>query len=386
MKKLSLFLAATLILTMLSSCTGYAQEILATLTSGNGHTQSIPVLMDFEAFTPHFNEEYIVLEKSPDEDFIVLNLTDPQLDTNEWDEDDIERKILEYTIDELIKKTQPDLITISGDLSWGKNCHKSYKMFAELLEKYDIPWAPVWGNHDNEDGVYVVDSIEKLYSRYENCIYKEGEPELGSGNYVISIEENGTPITAIFMIDSHDHDTYIDANGNEYEDYSKLNDEQINWYKLRAESLKSLGYQDSAIVLHIPIHGYRTAFNAAFNSEYDSTSISWEESYDDKYWNAGYENSSGLNNEGIWSSPVEDGMRELIENIGNTKCIIAGHDHKNNFIINYNDVYYVYGLKTGMGCYWDQKLNGGTIVRISSNGIEEVYHEYINVDHILNAQ
>ena len=371
------------ILKKLAALTLASTFTVATIASCS--QEETPELLDFLNYTPHFNEEYIVLEKSPDEDFIVLNLTDPQLDSAEWGEGKLTREILEYTIDELIKTTQPDLITVSGDISWGEGNINAYRMFAEFLEQYDIPWAPVWGNHDNEDGTVTVDQIEKLYMEYENCIYLEGEEELGKGNYVISIEENGTPITGIFMMDSHYNDIYIDENGEEYEGYSKLNDEQKLWYEYRAKSMEVLGYKDSAIILHIPIYAYRTAFAEAFNTQYDSASLSWEESFDDKYWNEGYENSFGLNNEGIWSPPIEDGVFDLIESIGNTKAVIAGHDHINNFVINYRGVDLVYALKTGMGCYWEQEINGGTVIRITSNGIEEIYHEFVNVDHIVAA-
>ena len=370
MKKIALFLLAVFTLTAFTSCASDAQEK--------------PTLLDFTDFTPHFNEEYIVLEKSPDEDFVVLNLTDTQLDNKEWDEGKITREILEYTIDELIKKTQPDLITISGDIAWAGHT-KAYRMVAECVNSYGIPWAPVWGNHDNEDGIEYVDTIEELYMQYDNCIYKEGEKELGSGNYVISIEENGTPITAIFMMDTHDHDIYIDENGNEYEGYSKLNDEQKNWYELRAKSMKSLGYKDSAIIMHIPIFAYRTAFVEAFKQDIDPNTVTWQDSSNDEYWNEGYEDSYGVRYEYGGFPPVEDGVMDILEDIGHTKYMVVGHDHINNFVINYRGVNLVYGLKTGMGCYWDQRLNGGTVLRITSNGIEELYHEYINVDHIVEA-
>ncbi len=370
MKKIALFLLAVFALTAFTSCASDAQ--------------GKPTLLEFTDFTPHFNEEYIVLEKSPDEDFIVLNLTDTQLDNKEWDEGKITREILEYTIDELIKKTQPDLITISGDIAWAGHT-KAYKMVAECVNAYGIPWAPVWGNHDNEDGIEYVDKIEEMYMKYDNCIYREGEKELGSGNYVVSIEENGTPITAIFMMDTHDHDIYIDENGNEYEGYSKLNDEQKNWYELRAMSMKTLGYKDSAIIMHIPIFAYRTAFVEAFKQDIDPNTITWQDSSNDEYWNEGYEASYGVRYEYGGFPPVEDGVMDILEDIGHTKYMVVGHDHVNNFVINYRGVNLVYGLKTGMGCYWDQRLNGGTVLRITSNGIEELYHEYINVDHIVEA-
>ena len=343
-----------------------------------------PELLDFLNYTPHFNEEYTVLEKSPDEDFIVLNLTDTQMDTGEWEEGEICRDILEYTVTELINRVQPDLITISGDLAWAGET-QAYRMLADFIDSFNIPWAPVWGNHDNEDGIEYVDVIERLYTQYENCIYQEGPKELGSGNYVISIEENGTPITGIFMMDTHDHDEYVDANGKTYEGYSRLNDEQQLWYKYRAESMKVLGYKDSAIIMHIPIYAYKDAFAAAFNQSVDPSSITWEDSYNDEYWNEGYEDSYGVRYEYGGFPPVEDGMMDVLEAIGHTKYMIVGHDHINNFVINYRGMNLVYALKTGMGCYWDQRLNGGTVLRITSDGIAELRHEYVDVDHIVEA-
>ena len=50
------------------------------------------------------------LKKQPDRDFIVLNITDPQLTGREWESGGREKQILTYTIDELEKRTSPDLI------------------------------------------------------------------------------------------------------------------------------------------------------------------------------------------------------------------------------------------------------------------------------------
>lgn len=365
----ALAITAILLIPMLTAC---AQE-------------EAPELLDFLNYTPHFNEEYIILEKSPDEDFVILNLTDTQMDTKEWSEGNVNREILEYTVNELINRTQPDLITISGDLSWGEGETKAYRMLADFIDGFGIPWAPVWGNHDNEDGMAYVDVIEELYMTYENCIYLEGPEELGSGNYVISIEENGTPITGIFMMDTHDHDIYIDENGNEYEGYSRLNDEQQLWYKYRAESMKELGYKDSAIIMHIPIYAYKDAFAAAYNYSVDPSALTWEESYNDQYWNEGYEDSYGVRYEYGGFPPVEDGFIDVLENIGHTEYMVVGHDHINNFVINYRGINLVYAMKTGMGCYWDQRLNGGTVLRITSDGIAELKHEYVDVDHLVEA-
>ena len=56
----------------------------------------------------------ITLKKSPDRDFLILNLTDPQLGNDEWDENHKNYKILTTTIRTLIERERPDLITVSG--------------------------------------------------------------------------------------------------------------------------------------------------------------------------------------------------------------------------------------------------------------------------------
>ena len=55
------------------------------------------------------------LKKIPDRDFLVLNISDPQLGDNEWEEGSKEKSILEYTVKTLVEKTSPDLITVSGE-------------------------------------------------------------------------------------------------------------------------------------------------------------------------------------------------------------------------------------------------------------------------------
>lgn len=36
----------------------------------------------------------------------------------------------------------------------------------------------------------------------------------------------------------------------------------------------------------------------------------------------------------------------------------------------------MYGLKAGPGCYWDERLNGGTVLRIDSDGHVIAEHSF----------
>ena len=84
-----------------------------------------------------------ILQKRQGKDFIILNLTDTQLSNEEWDEGHPNRKILEYTITELIQRSNPDLITISGDIAWAGH-DIAYDKFADFIESFHIPWAPIF--------------------------------------------------------------------------------------------------------------------------------------------------------------------------------------------------------------------------------------------------
>jgi len=63
--------------------------------------------------------------------------------------------------------------------------------------------------------------------------------------------------------------------------------------------------------------------------------------------------------------------------------LIGGLCEVNNWIIDHNGVKLVYSLKAGAGCYWNAQLNGGTVLRITHRGVEEVWHEFVDVSHLV---
>ena len=71
-------------------------------------------------------------------------------------------------------------------------------------------------------------------------------------------------------------------------------------------------------------------------------------------------------------------MFDAIKKGGTTKTVLAGHCHVNNFFIKYEGVRIGFTLKTGPGCSWRPYLNGGTVIKIDSNGVRELYHEYVD--------
>ena len=322
------------------------------------------------------------LQKQPGKDFKILNFSDPQLGDAEWAEGHRNRAILLHTLRTLIKSERPDLITVTGDISWAGNM-AAYKAFADEIDAYGIPWAPVWGNHDNQGGAETIDKAAELYLTYPHCLYEKGDPAIGNGNYVIAIAEGDKIVEGVLMMDAHDRDPYPNKDGTMGEVWAKLTPPQLVWYKDQIDALKRLGCTETAIFLHIPIYAYREAWEAAHNPAFAPESIEPQESGDPKYWNEGYKTSVGVRYEGIASYPEDEGAMDAILAGGTTKLVVAGHDHVNNTVISYRGVKLVYSLKAGAGCYWDPRLNGGTVIRVTDSGVVEIRHAFVDVGAFL---
>lgn len=324
-----------------------------------------------------------ILKKRPDHDFTVLNLTDIQLSSEEWQEGHLHRRLFEHTLAELIGRVNPDLITLSGDIAWAGNDH-AYDMVAHTLEGYGIPWAPVWGNHDNQGGAEYIESLVSRYLTYPGCIYERGDKALGNGNYVILIEEEGKVVEALIMMDSHDREPFVNAAGERDDNaWARITKPQIAWLCDQTEELKRLGCEDASLIMHIPIYAYRDASAAAYRDLPELQRLNIKDAMAADCWNEGFEDSVGVQYEGIASYPADDGALEAILEGGLVKRVLVGHDHVNNFMITYRGVRLIYALKIGAGCYWNPNLNGGTVMKIGKGGVREVYHEFVDVSGML---
>jgi len=306
------------------------------------------------------------LLKEKDKNFVILNLSDPQMSDGEWADNHPFRNIIEYTVKELVQRVKPNLITITGDVAWAEH-YQSYEGLASLLDSTGIPWAPVWGNHDHQCGIEPLQKAAELLKQHPFCLFEDGNPALGSGNYILTVNEEYRPITALFMLDSH-NSTEIEENGEKKWAYDKLWPDQLDWISTQATALKQQGYQDGIMLLHIPLYCYRPAALSIFPSGH------------------GGDAPCGVQHEPVFSHPYEDGALAVIKDSGLITHVLAGHDHSNNFMIDYEGIRLMFAAKSGAGCYWQEKLNGGTVIEIDSNGICDARHEFVDVSHLTEGK
>ena len=122
-------------------------------------------------------------------------------------------------------------------------------------------------------------------------------------------------------------------------------------------------YTNALAISHYPLKQFVTAYNLAVS----------DTPYDEKGNKAFL--VEGERREGEGCSYMDIGVFDLYKSIG-VKTILCGHEHTNDYVVNYLDMTMVYGVKTGYFSSHDDAVQGGTLITIDkdSNGnIKKIY-------------
>ena len=170
------------------------------------------------------------------------------------------------------------------------------------------------------------------------------------------------------MMDTHNRATY-EVDGYTYEGYSHLRDSQIEWYKwaINGTTQENGATVDSTVIYHIPNVEYYNAWNASYDY--------WAQDFRPEF-----EGAFGYNMEGISSAPVNNGFFDVVKEMGSTKHIICGHNHRNYSSIPYEGVWLHYAVKTGVGSYYEKEVNGGKVFTLSSDGTLSAENILVDID------
>lgn len=327
---------------------------------------------DFTTWSPtdtFYVEDYATIEKNPDEDFVVLNITDVQLS-----DDEVYGDAGEYSnqlISKMVEDYAPDFITVSGDNATG--C-MAYLELIELLESFCIPWAPVMGNHEG-DGLPSEYWAAYHLAEAEYCLFEFGPEDMGYGNYIVNITENGKIIHTFFMMDTHDNADFVLEDGTVEEGaYDHLWDNQMMWYEWAVDGIaEEAGHVvPSTVIMHIPVYEIYDAWDSVSMPDEDNEFGVINPIYSDI--------AKGRKLEECCPSAVSNGFFDLCKDLGSTKLIVAGHDHKNDFYVEYEGICLAYGVKSGFGSYWQYDMIGGLTITIDSLGLTEVEQHYYDLD------
>ena len=246
-------------------------------------------------------------------------------------------------IEALLAAANPDLVLIGGDICGPGMIHAEttddvrlvLDAITDPMERRGIPWAHVFGNHDDNYGVPNAAQMP-VYESYAHCLSKAGPADIdGVGNYFLPIySTSGDDVLfGVWGLDSHHSmpEFFEDYNIPEKTryfhpcpassgDYDGPRTSQVFWYWESSRQLEAhLGHKvPSLMYMHIPTpeHALATVHkNTLGFKDYQLEDVACH-----------------TLNSGLFSACVQR---------GDVRAIFCGHEHENNFCTEY------FGIKLG---------------------------------------
>ena len=288
----------------------------------------------------------------------------------------------------LVDHTKPNLVLLGGDIAGPGTIHVSNE--AELrqlldgitapMEQAGIPWAHVYGNHDDNFGLADADQ-QPVYESYPHCVSK-GSPEGVSGvsNYVLPVwdEKGETILFNVFALDSqHRMDEFrvefglskdvepVDLVGMENEDESPIRFSQVAWYYQTSQALEAYaGHRIPALMYtHFPLPEHRIVARRPEECLLEG--------------HVGTQIDCSYLNSGLFSACLQR---------GDVKAIFSGHDHR----CDYSGVYC--GIRLGFDGYLSycachvEELRGGRLFEISADAPDVIQTKMVRIMDILEPE
>lgn len=279
------------------------------------------------------------------------------------------RKAMVRMLDNAYDALRPDLVLFTGDnilgnhlldarigdaqVAGGKSAtleimRDSIHNIVAPLEKRGIPFAMIYGNHDDRNDVSKREQAD-IYRSYKGCLpMNNSRNGLDDDTYNITVfpSEGDKPLFNIWMLDSAWYDKKEDVC------YERIKPETVEWYKKTAAQLKDLNGGNavpSLMFLHIPLPEIENLIEPCMPDECGAVKthkMGWCRLRPDI--------TRGVMSE--YPSVLEDsaGLFDAVLECGDVKGIVSGHDHVNCFEGKYMGVDFIQTSCASFRCYGDE--------------------------------
>ena len=257
-------------------------------------------------------------------------------------------------INRVLDAEKPDLVIFTGDVVTGTPVREGWDAITKLVIDRKIPFAVSLGNHDHEQG-FTREEIATFISAYPYNLNTPGVQGVsGVMNDAIPIYggKNGLNVEAlIYCFDSGAYSTIDGVDG-----YGWITNSQIEWYKKQSlchtlrnnmRPLPALAY------FHIPLPEYRTAYNNEKNKRL------------------------GVRLEDECAPELNSGMFLAMREMRDVMATFVGHDHKNDYIVDYYGIALAYGHFSGWKTTYTPEATGARIVVLKEN--QRVFDTWIHL-------
>lgn len=278
------------------------------------------------------------------------------------------RKAMVKMLDNAYDSLRPDLVLFTGDnilgnhlldarfgdkpVAGGKSAtyeimRDSIRHIAAPLEKRGIPFAMIFGNHDDRNDVSKREQAD-IFRSYSCCLPMNTSANgLDCDTYNIPIlpSEGDKPVFNLWMLDSAWYDKKEDVC------YERIKPETVEWYRKTSTLLKKEnGGQPlpSLMFMHIPLSEIENLIEPCMPDEIGAikTHRGWCRLIPD----------ITRGSMGEYPCVLEDdaGLFDAVLECGDVKGIVSGHDHTNCFEGVYKGIEFIQTSCASFRCYGNE--------------------------------
>ena len=262
------------------------------------------------------NSQTPELKFHTDGTFKIIQFTDLHYQGNEASQIVIEN------INKALDAENPDLVIFTGDVVLQKPVAEKFKDVLQPLISRKIPYAVLWGNHDQEHDLTREDLQKMIEKQPYNIGFKaQGIP--GESNFILPVKSSGSnkPGAVLYCIDSQAYSTLSDI-----PDYGWISHEQVMWY-INESTRLTKGNGGKPLPALAFYHIAVPEFNIAVSDE-AAPMIGWRM-------------------EKPCSPYINTGFFAATKIAGDVMGHFVGHDHDNDYVVNWQNVYLGFGRFSG---------------------------------------
>ncbi|RLN50162.1 hypothetical protein BBP00_00010112 [Phytophthora kernoviae] len=241
-------------------------------------------------------------------------------------------------IEQLLDMEDPDFIAFTGDnvQVYGPSTHqRAIDAVTRAAEERNIPYAMVFGNHDQEGGFPREKIVEMVSEKTHSYTVTGPETVDGVGNYMLNVTapiagawgDEGDSVFRMYFLDSG-AEAQTEKYPYVFSEYDWIKPSQIDYYRKLSETGRLEKHSSTGSVLpavmffHIPLVEFAYSEDGRCNGE---------------------------KNERVHDQGMNLRLLSTLTEMNEVKAAFVGHDHLNEYCCLVNGVQLCYGGGTGFG-------------------------------------